>query len=352
MTPPPADSPSAYPPLSKRESAMTEMTIHSLPAALRKEFTEAVAERVAAGALGDTVLGRPEWQLPEPLANRLRAWLGAPDPSSGFRVVRGLFDGFAEPGPTPTHWSATDPDDSAAHDVALALAARLLGRVFGWTDQQDGRVVHNILPSPGCEEMQVGASSTVPLTWHTEDGFHPARADLLLLACIRNPDDIGTRLAGIRRAPLSARTLEQLRRPALVIEPDDSYEDDDAAHEERIGMTTVWDGDDGLCVRYDPSYTVMLTDDPEFAEAYQELGTAFEECGFIVPLEPGDLLMVDNDAVVHGRIAFRARYDGTDRWLKRVLVRAPRVRPACEVLEHGYHQQQTDPEHQIVTVGA
>ncbi|MER7900594.1 TauD/TfdA family dioxygenase [Streptomyces sp. NPDC096046] len=331
---------------------MPEIQVHSVPQHLREAFTEAVSERVAAGAHGDSVLGRPEWQLPEPLAGALRDWLGSPDPADGFRVVRGLFDGFAEPGPTPSHWSTTDPDDSAAHDVALALTARLLGRVFGWTDQQDGRVVHNILPSPGYEEMQVGASSTVPLAWHTEDGFHPSRADLLMLACIRNPDDIGTRLAGIRRAPLPAAAVEQLRRPALVIEPDDSYEDQDAAHEERIGMATVWDGDEGLCVRYDPSYSRALTDDPAFAEAYRQLGEAFEECGFIVPLRPGDLLIVDNDAVVHGRVAFRARYDGSDRWLKRVLVRAPRVRPHRELLEHGYHQVRVDPENRLVTVNA
>ncbi|MFD3518621.1 TauD/TfdA family dioxygenase [Streptomyces sp. NPDC058657] len=330
---------------------MTDVKIHSLPSPLRAAFTEAVNDRVAAGARGDTVLGRPEWRLPEQLAGRLRQWLGSPDPADGFRVVRGLFDSFAAPGPTPAHWAQTDPEDSAAYDVALALAGRLLGRVFGWSDQQDGRVVHNILPSRGYEEMQVGASSTVPLTWHTEDGFHPERADLLLLACVRNPDSVGTLLAGIRRAPLSPEAVGQLRRPLLVIEPDDSYEDDDAAQEQRIGMATLWDGDNGLGVRYDPSYTVPLTADPAFSAAYRQLGDAFEKCAFVVPLEPGDLLMVDNNAVVHGRIAFRPRYDGTDRWLKRVLVRAQSVRPLGELLEHGYHQHRTDPENRSVAAG-
>ncbi|MFI6376419.1 TauD/TfdA family dioxygenase [Streptomyces sp. NPDC050546] len=330
---------------------MPEIVVHSLPQPLRQAFSEAVASRVAAGALGDTVLGRPEWQLPERLAGELREALGMPSPVRGFRVVRGLFDALPAPGPTPAHWSAADPHDSAGHDVALALAARTLGRVFGWTDQQDGRIVHNILPSPGYEEMQVGASSTVPLAWHTEDGFHPERADLLLLACVRNPDDVGTRLAGIRDARLPEGAVAQLRRPLLVIEPDDSYEDEDAEREERIGMATVWDGEGGLCVRYDPSYTRRLTEDGEFAEAYARLSEAFEECGFVVPLEPGDLLVVDNDAVVHGRVAFRARYDGNDRWLKRVLVRAPRVRPGRERREHGYHQQQVAQERHLLAAG-
>jgi L-asparagine oxygenase len=37
-------------------------------------------------------------------------------------------------------------------------------------------------------------------------------------------------------------------------------------------------------------------------------------------LEPGDMVFVDNRLVVHGRIAFWPRYDGTDRWLHRIFV--------------------------------
>jgi alpha-ketoglutarate-dependent taurine dioxygenase len=39
-----------------------------------------------------------------------------------------------------------------------------------------------------------------------------------------------------------------------------------------------------------------------------------------VTLAPGEVLVVDNDLVVHGRVPFQARYDGTDRWLKRISV--------------------------------
>jgi L-asparagine oxygenase len=38
-------------------------------------------------------------------------------------------------------------------------------------------------------------------------------------------------------------------------------------------------------------------------------------------LETGDLIVIDNAVTVHGRTAFDAKYDGTDRWLKRVVVR-------------------------------
>lgn len=313
------------------------------PLDITKALADEVAARLADGALGDTVLGRPDWAVPNTLAADVRALVEPAVRAEGFAVVQGLFDHCPEPGRTPDRWSEAAPRQEAARDVTLALVSSCLGQTFGWQDQQAGRIIHNIVPSVEYQHMQVGASSTVPLEWHTEDAFHPDRADLLLLTCVKNPDAVGTRLARIRDVRLERDRLDQLRRPLVCIEPDDSYEDEDAATMERVGMATVWDSDNGLCVRYDPSYARLLTDDPEFASALDALGHAFEECAFIVPLGPGDLLVVDNDAAVHGRVAFQPRYDGTDRWLKRSLVRTARRRPAAEDREHGYHQLKVVP---------
>jgi L-asparagine oxygenase len=32
-------------------------------------------------------------------------------------------------------------------------------------------------------------------------------------------------------------------------------------------------------------------------------------------------MIIDNAVAVHGRLPFEARYDGTDRWLEKLLVR-------------------------------
>jgi alpha-ketoglutarate-dependent taurine dioxygenase len=37
-------------------------------------------------------------------------------------------------------------------------------------------------------------------------------------------------------------------------------------------------------------------------------------------LEPGDFCFIDNFQAVHGRKPFKARFDGTDRWLRRINV--------------------------------
>jgi alpha-ketoglutarate-dependent taurine dioxygenase len=52
----------------------------------------------------------------------------------------------------------------------------------------------------------------------------------------------------------------------------------------------------------------------------QILGETLSAHHSSVVLEPGDLLVIDNDIVVHGRSPFVARFDGTDRWLQRAFV--------------------------------
>jgi hypothetical protein len=321
---------------------MPVLESHDIDIESRHALATAAAELADRGLLGDSVLADPAARLPERLVERLSTVLRPPEPGTGYRVVRGLFAGFTDPGPTPLHWRQTDRARCATLDIALVLVAAQFGRAFGWTDQQDGRIVHNIVPTPGCEDMQIGASSTTELAWHTEDAFHPDRADLLLLACVRNPDGIGSRLSTVAAAGLDERDIRQLLRPEVVILPDDSYEDDTAAMREPVGMATLWERQGSLGLRYDPCYAMLLTEDEQFRKAYERLGHALEAGSFGVPLAPGDLVVIDNDAAVHGRTAFQARYDGTDRWLKRILVRSPRQRPAREALEHGYGQRQVD----------
>ncbi|WP_189595188.1 TauD/TfdA family dioxygenase, partial [Nocardia cerradoensis] len=97
-------------------------------------------------------------------------------------------------------------------------------------------------------------------------------------------------------------------------------------------------------LRYDPAYTPLDDADPAFRLAYARLGAELEQVCVTVALTPGEMLLVDNDVAVHGRVPFTARYDGTDRWLKRVNIRLPeRRRRAAEADENGYGQRTVAP---------
>ncbi|WP_244204015.1 TauD/TfdA family dioxygenase, partial [Streptomyces tricolor] len=103
---------------------------------------------------------------------------------------------------------------------------------------------------------------------------------------------------------------------------------------------TLWAAEDGLTLRFDPAYTPLDQASAEHRAAYGRLADELARVSVAVTLAPGDILVLDNDLVVHGRVPFTARYDGTDRWLKRSSVRVPgrRTRPPAERSEHGYGQ--------------
>ncbi|MFJ5840309.1 TauD/TfdA family dioxygenase [Streptomyces shenzhenensis] len=271
---------------------------------------------------------------------------------AGMYVLRGLPVEDASLGPTPTGWSVAG-DAGALWDVVLLLLAAAMGHPMGWRGQQNGRMVNNIVPAPGHENEQTGASSTVLLAPHTEDAFHPRRADLLLLCCMRNHEGVATTASSVRLTDLSPEDVAALSRPMAPILPDDAYTSSALPDEGHAcagtvspqPVRTLWPTPDGLTIRFDPAYTRFDGTDPAYRAAYARLEAELSRVVQAVALEQGDVLVVDNDVVVHGRVPFRSRYDGTDRWLKRALVHVPhrRGRPESERAEHGYGQPVIDP---------
>jgi len=287
-------------------------------------------------------------ELPE----QLRVALRPPATAAGATIVGKLPLTDAEFGPTPPSWveaarwsgEAERRAKSFELDIAMLLLARSAGEPFGWSGQQGGRLVNNIVPSPGHEHEQSGASSRTLLSPHTEDAFHPDRANLLMLACLRNPDGVGTTVSSVRRTDLADDERRLLSTATLPILPDVSY---GTGHERyrATPLPTLWNAESGgdtadLTLRYDPAYTPLDDADPEFRLAYTRLTAELERVCVTAALTPGELLLVDNDVAVHGRVPFTARYDGTDRWLKRVNIRLPeRRRRAAEADENGYGQR-------------
>lgn len=305
-----------------------------------------LAEKVAAeyGSAAHPEFIRKAPELAERIPDDVHLELGPADPSLGLFVLRGLEIDDDAIGATPAHWSTASETATASWDVLMMLLASAMGRPFGWAGQQDGKLVPDIMPAPGHEQEQTGLSSTVLLSPHSEDAFHPQRAHLLMISCLRNHDQVGTHAACVRQVELDDADRELLSVPTLPILPDDSYGEAQDFDVAAPLVTTLWDRADGMCVRFDPAYTPLHRASEAYRAAYHRLAGELERVTTSLRLDPGDVLVIDNDAVVHGREPFQARYDGTDRWLKRVSVRVPgRSRPAAEAGEHGYGQQLVDP---------
>lgn len=224
---------------------------------------------------------------------------------------------------TPGHWREADTPGSRAYAFLLLICAELLGTAVGWASQQDGRLVTDVVPTPGLEESLVSGSSRKELGWHTEDAFSPYRADHVGLYCLRSPDEIATTLATVDLTTLPSEIADILSQQRFHILPDTSHGAStqiDALRSAPPTVALLSGARDAPVLRIDRDFTQAMSGDDEAAKALDWLVDHLDRRLYDVTLRPGDICFVDNRNTVHGRRPFRPRYDGTDRWLKRVNV--------------------------------
>lgn len=265
------------------------------------------------------------------------------EPESALLLVSGWTVDEQKVGPTPAHWKEHGPEnDTRTEDLLLVLMGSLLGEPIAWSTQQDGRVVHDLLPIRGHEHEQVGTGSEELITWHVEDAFHPFRGDYLGMMCLRNDDRVPTTFAPISKVQITPDQLEVLASPHFTIRPDNSHLPRnkgngngrspreqalvEQAYRKIEQMNTsperipVLFGDPRTpYVRMDP-YFMDPPEDPVARATFEELQRKVDDALEDRVLEPGDIVFIDNFQAVHGRKPFKARYDGRDRWLKRINV--------------------------------
>jgi L-asparagine oxygenase len=236
-------------------------------------------------------------------------------------------------GPTPSHWRERIRNSPAVREeILLALYGSILGEIFGWATQQDGTVIHEVVPIREHEKEQLGSGSKQLLWWHTEDAFHPYRGDYLGLLCLRNPSQVATTFASADMLSINEHDVEILFQSRFTIRPDESHLPKNNSGENGSPFSSIEemrDRPEQIAVMFGSRETPYLRLDPYFMDepqgegaqaAFDTLVKEIDRQLIDVVLEPGECLFVDNYRAVHGRVPFTARFDGTDRWLKRVNV--------------------------------
>lgn len=242
--------------------------------------------------------------------------LGDQEPRIGAVLVKGAPVGDVPT--TPDSPTAPTTKDRTSELVLLAVGT-VLGEPIGYAPEHGGSVVQNLLPTPDGALRQTSTSSAVDLEFHTETAFHPHRPHHLLLVCLKGDPSARTFLCSVTEVlpHLDAATIAQLRRPAFRMRVDESFGGTPdtplgppvaVLSEDLERPTLLFDAD------------IMTAVDPAAAQALDRFRTVALETRLGVALEPGDLLVVDNHVAIHGRSAFGARFDGTDRWLQRAFV--------------------------------
>ena len=161
----------------------------------------------------------------------------------------------------------------------------------------------------------------------------PGQTDVGLM-CLRNPDHVPTTYGSMREMPLTPEHRATLFQPRFMIRPDESHlELRDLPETEKPSLLNMQAMDQNplkvaalfgspdapyLCI--DPFYMTTEPDDTEAQSALPSLTQHIENSIKDLFLNPEEICFIDNYRAVHGRKPFTARYNGTDRWLKRILV--------------------------------
>ncbi|MGY0230916.1 hypothetical protein [Longispora urticae] len=273
------------------------------------ELTDAEARQVRRAAV--TATGTAE-QLPP----RLREHLARLVPSrAGVTLVSGLQVVDDDLGPTPEHWSQVR--SFTPYDAMAALISAALGTAFGWPDEQNGRLVQDIVAHRTHAHEQVSSGSAETIRWHTEDAYQTHPPAFIGLLCLRNDERAETTFGPISGLQLTDRDLVALRTPCFGFRPDLSH----VGRERQERRYPILTGPvEDITIRLDPYFMTAAPDGPH-ADAMARLCSQIEGRLDSVALSPGDLLVIDNLRAVHGRKPFHARYGTRGRWLKRTHVR-------------------------------
>jgi L-asparagine oxygenase len=240
-------------------------------------------------------------------------------PHGDVLLVRGLIPDDVVLPPTVTSPSA--PFSGSAHATALLLVGimTLFGEPFNYKSLYGGRIVQNMVPVRAMEFTQTSQSSTGMLGWHVEDGYREDRCDYAGLICLRGDPSGASLYAQARDLALRPDLMTILRERRFQVRPDPAHVLPDDMPTRQLAVLT------GPASRpeivYDTHHIAPLDDDDDLAQAaLRELHEYLDQSRVSHVMEMGDLLIFDNKRVVHARTPFPAKFDGTDRWLMRVMV--------------------------------
>lgn len=255
------------------------------------------------------------------VADWFRDHLGA----AGVTRLRGLpIPGNLAPTPNTSPPGAPIPTGTEA--LVLGAGA-LIGRVLALKQWCGGDRVHNVYPPPADAMAPLPddvttrrGSEGAHLAMHTEGALNPQVPEALIFLCLRS---------GALRPPtgfcdlrvgwenLDAAERSALREPSFGFSG--RHRDGSSFITDPRPIATPYNG--GLRFHYVDSLAGL---DDRHERVMRRLRDAIAQTTVEITLSPGDLLFVDNTHMVHGGMPIVPRYDGTDRWLQRCLIRGLR----------------------------
>jgi L-asparagine oxygenase len=201
---------------------------------------------------------------------------------------------------------------------------QLTGEMIAYEAEGEGRLFQDMVPKKELSTTQTSLSSNVELEIHTEQAFSRLRPDYLSLACLRGDPFAKTYIFHIHQIikHLSPEKIRRLREPLWTIGVDLSFKMDGKYEflegDLRGPLPIIYGSQEDPFLVFDQDLMKGITKEAENLK--QEIIQLYYQYRTEYILSPGEILLIDNRRVVHGRSPFQPRYDGTDRFIIRSFV--------------------------------
>lgn len=224
-----------------------------------------------------------------------------------------------------------------------AIFNQYLGEMVSYEAEGDGYLFQDMVPNKKLKHTQTSLGSNVELELHTEQAFSDYRPDYLSLACIKGDSCAYTYFLHVSQIveqlhPSKIHFLQQknwkigvdmsfalngcdfaIRGPMSIL---NKNEEDcfDLFYEE---MDEENNKNDNLIMqKFDLVFDqdLMVGENDEANNLIEEIIDIYFKHRDGHVLQPGEILILNNNKVVHGRSPFQPLFDGNDRFIVRSFI--------------------------------
>jgi L-asparagine oxygenase len=219
--------------------------------------------------------------------------------------------------PTPVDLDRTKYHRFSNDELQLLLISSALGDPFTWSSIQSGNLINNVFPIRTSESKIISSNATIDFGLHTEDAFHKHAGDYLLLFGYRNVTKIPTTIVYVEEDTFHDKLKDQLFKNEFIIKSNSAHQIMNYVNE----PTSILFGRPEkpyIRINLNENKTTGLTKAAE--EALCEAKDILQDKKTELLIDENEIVLIDNFRSVHGRDKFTPKYNGLDRWLKRIYI--------------------------------
>ena len=203
-------------------------------------------------------------------------------------------------------------------DVAFVAIINLVGGIYAYINE--GTMININRPKPHDDSANIVTFYSWNLfEYHTEKSFATVPPDFLALYCIQNVPGAATLASDINTAvsTLDKHSVDILSQPLYKIKiPEVS-----GCSREYAPIKPILFKDEKGNYTAEVRFDNIVCYSDEAKEALEQFRIALNKVGFEIELKPGQMVIINNKLLAHGRKAFTPTFNATsDRELHRVFI--------------------------------